>query len=135
MIHTEFYTLTPYTNLLYVESFLSWDEKVSRQFIQDVRELVLKYYSEKAWAVLHDMRQWELGTPEIEQVIPEFLQMELTLMHTHQALVVGNSQIKKWQIENIFKDVSRYEFRLFQLYEDAENWLACFGFERVDPLF
>ena len=134
-IQTEFYTLRPYASLLHVESFLSWDDRVSKQFTQDVVNLVLKTYGERDWGVLHDMRQWELGTPEVEQIISGLLNMELTTNHTHHALVVGSSQIRKWQTQNIFKDVSHYEFRFFDIYEDAENWLASFGFDKSVPLF
>ena len=134
-VSTEFYTLTPYAGLLHVESFLSWDEKVSEQFMKDAMGLVLQYYTENDWAVLHDMRNWQLGTPEFERILSGLLHREVTHTHTHHALVVGTSRIKTWQVEKIFKDIARYKIRLFRHYKDAEKWLASQGFDKSVPLF
>ncbi|WP_022668669.1 hypothetical protein [Desulfospira joergensenii] len=134
-VTSEFYTLKPYANLLYVKSFLSWDERVSKRFARDTLGIVQKCYREKPWAVLHDMEEWQLGTPEIEEILSELLNTELTNTHTHHALAVGTSQIKKWQIENIVKDISRYKIRLFKTSEDAEKWLISLGYDRSSPQF
>ncbi len=134
IIETEYYVLKTYSNLLYVRSFLSWDERVTKAFGNDVKKTVLKHYQGKAWAILHDSREWKLGTPEMEPIIARMMTTGITGTLTHHALVIGHSELRKWQSEKMFKDIKDYEAQTFESMQDAEEWLVSFGYHEAKGL-
>lgn len=134
-IHTDYYSLIPYSNLLYIKSFLSWDERVAMNYVKDLKPLILNHYQEKPWAILHNGADWELPTPEGKRLLTQLINSKITNTITHHAYVTGPSEIKKWLSENAFKTVKTYVSEIFDTYEDAEAWLASFGYHRTihDP--
>ena len=130
-IKTNFYTLTPYSNLLYIESFLAWDERVAMDFAKDIKALALHHYQEKPWAIFSDGTHWKLPTPECLRLLTQLINAEITQTITHHAYVTGRSEIKRWLSENAFKTVTAYTANIFDNYEDAEAWLASFGYHRT----
>ncbi len=130
-IKTDFYTLIPYSNLLSIEFFLAWDERVAMDFAKDYKTLVLHHYKEKPWAIFNDGTHWKLPTPECRRLITQLLNAETTQTITHHAYVTGRSEIKKWLSENAFKTVTTYATKIFDDHEDAEAWLASFGYHRT----
>jgi len=127
-IQTDFYTLIPFYNLLYVESYNSWDERVVANFAKHGKQVALQHYKEKPWAILHDGRKWELGTPAIESMVAQLLNTPLTNTITHHAYVTGRSEVKKWQVGKIFENVTSHEVKVFEGLADAEKWLSSFGY-------
>jgi hypothetical protein len=132
MIQTNFYKIKPYSNLLLIESFSSWDDRVAMDFVKDTKSIILEHYKGRAWAILHDTREWNLGTPETERILSGIANAEFTSTITHHALVTGQSGIKKWQIEKIFKDVTLYKTQIFEDIHEAETWLASYGYNKTD---
>jgi len=132
-IQTHFYALTPYANLLLIESFLSWDERVTIQHFTDLKSLVFQFYMGKEWGLLHDGSNWELSTPAAEQLANELVKTEISGTLTHCAVVIGKSEIQKWQARNIFKDVTNYEVEFFTDRQAAVTWLASAGYQ-MSPL-
>lgn len=127
-IETNFYTLTPYDNLLYIETFSSWDERIVAEYIADIERLALRLYANKPWAMLVDRKNWELLTPNAENMIRDRARgkFQTNLMHT--ATVVGESALKDWQIENITRDNKQFKSRRFQNLEDAKAWIESCGY-------
>ncbi len=72
-IHTDYYSLIPDSNLLYIESFLSWDERVAMDYVKDLKTLILNHYQEKPWAILHNGTDWELPTPEGKRLLTKLI--------------------------------------------------------------
>jgi len=132
-IQTHFYTLTPYANLLLIQSFLSWDERVVIQHFTDLKQLILQFYMGKEWGILHDARKWELSTPAAERLANKLIRVDITGTLTHHAVVNGDSEIKKWQARNIFKDVANYEVEFFTDRQAAVAWLASAGYQMIPP--
>jgi len=130
-IKTNFYTLIPFDNVLYIESYESWDERVAKDFAEHLGQIALQNYKKKAWAILHDAREWKLGTPAIESMMTQFMNTPLTKTITHHAFVTGPSEVKKWQIGKIFKNVTGYEIKAFEDPTDAEEWLSSFGYTKT----
>ena len=129
-IHTDYYSLIPYPNLLYIESFLAWDERIVMDYAKDIKNLILNHYQEKPWAILHNGTDWGLLTPEGKRLLTQLINSKITNTITHHAYVTGQSEIKKWLSENAFKTVKTYVSEIFDTYEDAEAWLASFGYHR-----
>lgn len=125
-----FYEFEILENLLWIQSWGAWDHRVAQAFGEEARNLVLAHFAGKPWAILHDARQWELGTPEIEAVISGLMTTRLTGTLTHHAFVSGASQMKLWQIGRITAPVTSFEHRIFQEIDEAEAWLAAAGYTR-----
>jgi hypothetical protein len=127
-ILTDYYQLTPYKNLLHIEAYSFWDERVSLQLLIDIKRLALHLYQDTKWGILADNRNWGLHTPESEQFIREWSQAKPATPLTHHAVVVGQSELKKWQIQSIFNDAKTFETKLFGSLSEAKVWLASFGY-------
>ena len=131
-IQTDFYIFIPFENLLYVESYQAWDERIAAQFGRHAQQVVLDHYKDKTWAVLHDARKWELGTPAINSMIIKLLNSPGAGTITHHAYVTGPSDVKKWQVGKIFDRITSHEAKIFQEREQAEKWLSSFGYDLPD---
>ncbi len=131
-IQTNFYKIKPYNNLLLIDSFSSWDDRVAMDFVKDAKSIILEHYKDRAWAILHDASEWNLGTPATEQILAGIANAEFTSTITHHALVTGQSGIKNWQIEKIFKNVTSYETQIFRDLLEAEAWLSSFGYSKTE---
>ena len=129
-VKTEFFRLEVLETLMLVTSHGPWDDRVARAYVQAVEQLILSHYQGRPWAVLHDGRQWELGTPEIQGILSEHMGKKLTGTLTHVAYVCGPSLIKRWQVFGIAKPATAYETRLFETLAEAEAWLASKGYTR-----
>lgn len=127
-IKTNFYTITAYRNLMYLESFSSWDEVVMQQAIEDMKNIAQTYYVGTQWAVLNNSENWNLHTPDAENLGKNTVRTEMRAGLTHNAVVVGKSAIKEWQTNNIFKDAPHFESRIFQTMEEATSWLESLGY-------
>jgi len=127
-IKTEFYDLIPNENLLFIKSFLSWDERVIESIFKDVDKIRLTYYSNSDWAILTDCRNWDSGTPKVAENLLKAALSDLTKGLTRHAIVVGQSELKKWQFSKTIQPEKHFETKLFETIEAAENWLASSGY-------
>ena len=130
-IQTDFYTITPYTNLLVIKTFLSWDERVVAKHLHDVRTITSRLYQDTTWGLLSDRKEWQLSTPAAEHFFRENAKSALTGTLSHMAICAGESELKKWQIKNMIKEFSTFEIKLFDDIQDAEFWLASYGYCKV----
>jgi hypothetical protein len=128
-VQTEFYTIIPYKNLLFIKTFLSWDEIVAKNCIDDVSRIVSTLYQKNPYAILADRTEWQLNTPEAEQLFTAITETVITRTLTHSAIVVGNSKVKKWQVNRMIEGAKTYETKIFVKMPDAQTWLASFGYQ------
>ncbi len=133
-IHTDYYSLIPYPNLLYIDSFLAWDERVVMDYAENTKKIILTHYTQKPWAILHNSTHWELPTPGGMDLLTTLANSKISGKITHHAYVAGPSEIKKWLWEKVFKNVQTYTAETFATQGDAEAWLASFGYHRTIPL-
>lgn len=132
-IQTDFYTITPYANLLVIKTFLSWDERAVAEYINDVRAITSRFYQDKIWGLLSDRREWQLSTPAAERFFRENAESALTGTLSHMAICIGESELKKWQVKNMIKEFLRFEIKLFSDIRDAESWLTAYGYCNTPP--
>jgi hypothetical protein len=132
-IQTNYYTITPYANLLVIKTFLSWDERIAEKHIEDVSIITSRLYKNKRWGLLSDRKDWQLGTPAAEQYFKTNAKSALTGTLTHMAICIGESELKKWQIKNMIKEFTQFEVRLFDEIQNAESWLAIHGYAKTLP--
>lgn len=65
-----------------------------------------------------------MNTPEAEQLFSRLSETFPRGSLTHSAIVVGDSQIKKWQLDKMNEKVENYSIRVFIKMKDAELWLS-----------
>ncbi len=128
-IQTNFYTITPYNNLLHLEMNAAWDERVAIDFRTDTAKIISEYYQYKTWGMLTDRREWELNTPEAERVFTEAAKTAITKTLTHCAIIIKDSELKKWQIKNMLSEAKHYQTKIFKDFEEAKIWLTSVGYE------
>lgn len=127
-IETEYYVVHGTGNLLCVTSLHAWDEKIATDFCQAVEEVVIHTFRGKPWGCLNDARYWQLGTPGVEAVIEAMMAKSLIARFTHNALVTGVSQIKRWQASRMFNPAAGYCHKVFEDVGEAREWLARAGY-------
>lgn len=130
-IRTDYYTITPYANLLVIKTFLSWDERIAAKHIEAVAGITCRFYKDKSWGLLSDRKDWQLSTPAAEYYFKKNAKSALTGTLSHMAICIGESELKKWQINNMIKEFNRFEIRLFDDIQDAESWLATHGYGKT----
>lgn len=130
-IQTDYYTITPYANLLVIKTFLSWDERIAAKHIEDVAGITYRFYKDKNWGLLSDRKEWQLSTPAAEHYFKTNAKSALTGALSHMAICIGESELKKWQINNMIKEFTRFEIRLFDDIQAAESWLATHGYGKT----
>lgn len=122
-IQTEFYNLIPYAKLLHIETFSTWNHRVTRQCLEDFTFLISKLYQGKVWGILADIRKSILDTPEAETVFKDAAN-GMTMIPTHVAHVITESQLKKWQVGNMTKKHKGFDAKFFTNLQDAKDWLS-----------
>jgi len=127
-----FYLLKTFEDVLYVRSFGYWDDRTARAFAGELQELIPEALGERPWCTIHDARQWLLGIPAVEGIISEFVSSPLTGNLTHHALITGPSELKKWQVNRMFCDITAYEHRRFDGIEQGREWLMAAGYAIPD---
>ena len=132
-IETSYYNMTPFMNLLQIETFAAWDERVFKEYLSDIKTIALKFYRNKPWAILVDRRLWELHTPGTEKMFTKIASGKRQTSLKHVAVVVGDSELKKWQIGNITKDAPTTQIKFFNDINKAISWLSSEGYE-MNPL-
>lgn len=124
-----YFRIQPFKDLLVVRSYGFWDGRIASVFSGEVEQTIQEHYKGRSWSLLHDARAWELGTPEIEAIIPRMMMTPITGTLTHHALVTGASEVKQWQITRMFDSlVVPYENRLFEEMDAARAWLTSAGY-------
>ena len=122
-ITTEFYNLIATTDILFLEAYFSWDERVVNDLFSDIQLLTSKFYHNRPWAILTDATKWQLSTPQVVKMISNPPIPEIQTV-THHAVVTGDSRLKKWLINEMVIKEKNFETRFFQDVRLAENWLT-----------
>ncbi|MBT0585605.1 hypothetical protein [Alteromonas oceanisediminis] len=104
-----------------------WDEALARAFLSGVEQLV-KPLNGRSWATIVDVREWELGTPEFQEIITDGTQLQVAMGLRREAYIIDASQVKIFQIDAMMPPDPLYSARYFQQYGDGLAWLADEGF-------
>ena len=127
-----FYWIKSFQDVLYVKSFGYWDDRTAQAFSGDLRGRILSGFDQGPWCVLHDAGEWQLGIPEVETLIREFVTLPITGRLTHHALVSGRSELKNWQLDKMFTTFVPFKHRRFDDVGKAREWLMAAGYSIPD---
>ena len=132
-IETDYYTIALYNNLCHVTVYLSWDERVVEDYIKHRAEVVSNLYAGKKWAILMDMREWTLHTPDAEKTITQILKKRTFHRPSNYAFIVEKSEIKEWQINKSLTENVQLHTKYFETLDESKKWLTSLGY-KMTPL-
>ncbi|WP_100641871.1 hypothetical protein [Alteromonas facilis] len=107
-----------------------WDERLAHEFLTQVKQLIAPLDG-RTWATIVDVREWELGTPEFQEVITQGTEEQVSLGLRREAYVIDESQVKMFQIDAMMPQGDAYYARYFKTYIDAFAWLNQEGFGNI----
>ena len=106
----------------------TWSEMTTLAFVKAFRSLVRPLGNEP-WAVLTDLRRWELGVPEMEPPMDELDQWCVANGQTTEATVLPDNPLIRAQLEHMFSHTqTRINRAYFRTPETAAEWLRDQGF-------
>lgn len=76
--------------MIIIKAYDAWNYETALSFCGDFRESAITTY-DKPWAVLANLVNWELSTPDTWEIIKETTQWAIAYNKTHEAMVYGNS--------------------------------------------
>ena len=118
-------------DIVQVDFFNSWNEEAAMEYAQVIRGYG-EEISAQPWAVLGDLRQWDLGTPESLEVIGQ-LAIELDSMNRcHTALVVADNNLKKLVLAEALGQDAQRSIAFFDNKRAASAWLSELGYGQVE---
>jgi hypothetical protein len=118
-------------NIVQVDFFNSWNEEAAMEYAEAIR-MYGQEISPQPWAVLGDLRFWELGTPESLAVISS-LAAELDNMNRrHTALVVADNDLKRAVLDEALGQDAKRQIAFFDGKQAARHWLCEQGYGAVD---
>ena len=100
-IETNFFIIRIYDRIYHVDHLHSWDERVAKSYIEIAEKLISKHLSREPWALLIDLREWELSTPAAENILKNHFSKGMQAGLSCIATIIESSEIKKWQANRI----------------------------------
>lgn len=103
----------------------AWNIQTAKRCCDEYRQLVLDFKG-KEWAGIVDLRDWELGTPEIWAEIDAVNAWANQHNYKYEA-VVSSSGVQKALLTRSHEVLTNVDTQFFENYQDAEKWLANKG--------
>ena len=114
-------------SVICIRAWDQWNEETAVHFARELRNAAEPLRGSR-WAVLTDLRQWELGVPEME---PHMNELDLWCLRAGQKLeatVLPVEPVVRWQVEQMFADTQKLITReYFSDPAPACEWLATGG--------
>ena len=74
----------------------AWNEDTAKEYVDVLKTLTAKLNT-SPWGVLIDATKWELGTPETETIIADFMIWCMENNQRYESTIIGKSELKKYQ--------------------------------------
>jgi len=111
----------------------AWNEEETRAYFKKMKQLT-KEVIKQPWAQIVYLNDWELGTPENEQLTMELIQWSTEHNLKKTATVYSPHLIKQLQIERLKSNsINNTDYRSFQLETEAFAWLKSEGYAVNHP--
>ncbi len=120
------YTMRVFDKVLEVTLCDAWNEECANEAIKKFKSEAQRLISEE-WACLIILIDWQLATPETENIIREFQKWCIENNQKHEATVLGDEIInaKQEQMNHILQNVTpSIEQKYFSKKSEALLWLA-----------
>jgi hypothetical protein len=115
------------SDVMMVSVDLHWDHQQYSSKLADAMLLHSEKFTDTAWAVIDDIRNWPVKSPrEIEQCTEVASQM-LSMGMTNCAICVEDLAVSKWMMKKIVSP--KVNMRFFDTIEACKAWLTEQGFD------
>ena len=123
------YTIEVRQRIVIVHILDAWNLKTALHFCKEM-EKVAETMSGSPWAILSDLTQWQLSTPEVGAEIARQAVKLDALGRTHNAMVANDHGIRQVVVsEAIMTGTRKPVVEFFNDKTAALEWLAICGFE------
>ena len=113
--------------IIYVKVIGSWNDLTTRRYCYEYY-IIAEPLINTPWAELVDLTEWELDTPESEQLLHELSQWADSHNLTYQAIVGCQSTLQRFQLNSIKNDSEKVVIKYFDKTSEALNWFSSLGF-------
>jgi len=120
---------------LYCKFVGSWNNETTMAFSLALQRTIIENFSGRSWAVICDMKDWELAIPETRDAF------ESLMYWGEQHGLVANADISSGLFKHLTEDFtkslsdechSKINIRNFSNVKDGSNWLHSLGFKMED---
>lgn len=115
------------SNVLYVNLRGGWNEEAALAYSKKIKQCI-EYFNNQPWAIISDLNDWELYTPECFPIISKLVLYAIQSGMRKEAIVSQTNSIKL-QPFALDKDVFlTFERRFFTELDEAHIWLKDEGY-------
>jgi len=116
----------------------SWNQEMAKLYAEQFKQAAQPLIHSD-WAHIVYLDDWELGTPEFEQVITELVAWVIEHGLKRTAQVYSPSMLKQYQMDRLVKSsMGEFERRVFRHESEAFDWLSRQGYavkrEQLQPM-
>lgn len=129
MIKRDFYNIISYDDVIVIETFGSWDQTIAKECFEDILQTVTKHYLDRPYAICMNNTKWELNAPDTKDFWKETFANKNLHHPTHTAIVIGDSELKRWAIEKIYEATAPFEMAIFSKVDEGIVWLKSKGYQ------
>lgn len=115
-------------NVLVIDICGAWNFETAIKY-QEESKLVVRPLIKKPWAVLSNISDWELCTPECEPIMAKLYRGAAQIGLVREAIINESGLIKLEQLKRISPDVEGIHQRIFPTQDLAVEWLSEQGFD------
>ncbi len=110
----------------------AWNEDTAKEYVDVLKTLTAKLNT-SPWGVLIDATKWELGTPETETIIADFMIWCMENNQRYESTIIGKSELKKYQSNRYYQhlDTDVIDQRFFISIKEAIEWFSNIGLYKV----
>lgn len=122
------YTITTNGQVIELAIGGMWNLEGMREFVEAFKKQATGIKN-SPWAVLIDLRFWDLGTPETDAVMDDLQDWCLNNNQTHEAVILSEHAVAAAQMERYSEVIKgKLEQSYFSEPAEARNWLRELGF-------
>ena len=115
------------SNVLYVNLRGGWNEEAALAYSKEIKQSI-EYFNNQPWAIISDLNDWELYTPECFPIISKLFLHAIQSGMCKEAIVSQTNSVKL-QPFALDKDAfPTFERRFFTDLDEAHIWLKDEGY-------
>ena len=123
------YSICRQQSILLLRIYGSWNIEASRELLQRISDVAVEFQG-NPWAVLCDVREWGLSTPDSVAFGAEAATHMDGLGRSHTAMVIGEKWLAQMTLEDAYLAGAReVPLRFFEQELEAREWLGECGFK------
>ncbi len=121
------YSMSVSGRIFHVKCKGAWNAETMKLYASDALERT-KHLFGQPWAMISDIDEWELATPDVEPILIWLLDQGVKNGLVREAVVNNHGRIKLKQFNVSMPNDPRFERKMFTTEVLAKEWLSNEGF-------